>query len=119
MRNFLLLALVIMAMPLTGCVSPAVLAGIAAAGSVAGTAHQFFQVGEDIVASTSTACQDVPAAEARSAGLVRRGVRSPAGHASLVSSVDALCGRVAPSTLDMGSPAWVGQMVAKLEASAP
>ncbi len=113
------IGMLVACMLLMGCVSPAVLAGIAAAGSIAGAAHQFFQVGEDIVSAVSIACQDVPAAEARSAALVRRGVRSPAGHASLVSSVDALCGHVAPSTLDVGAPAWVGQMVAKLESPVP
>jgi len=108
-----------MTLPLTGCLSPGVLAGIAAAGSVAGAGHSFFQVGSDIVAATAVACQDVPAAKAASADLVRRGVRSVPGHMSLVASVDGLCGNVTPEALDRGSPAWVGQVVAKLESPLP
>lgn len=108
-----------MTVPLAGCVGPAVLAGVSAAASVAGAVHSFALVGEDIVSAVSVACQDVPAAKTASATLVRRGVRSVPAHMSLVSSIDALCGRVAPSTVDAGSPAWVGKVVAKMEAPVP
>lgn len=118
-RASLALLAAVLSLGLPGCVGPAVLAGVGAAASIAGAAHSFLQVGEDIVSAVSIACQDVPAAKAASAALVRRGVRSVPAHMSLVAEVDGLCGRVAPSTIDAASPAWVGQVVAKMEAPVP
>ncbi len=114
-----LLCAVLALSTLSGCLPASVLAGIAAAGSVAGAVHSFALVGDDIVAAVSIACQDVPAAKATSAELVRRGVRSVPSHMSLVAHADGLCSHVTPTTIDVASPAWVGQMVAKLEAPVP
>lgn len=109
--------LVAITVPLMG--NTCILAGLATAVTVAQAGHSFFQVGEDIVAATAVACQDVPVAKAASANLVRRGIRSVPGHMSLIAAVDGVCNAVTPSSLDVAAPAWVGQVVAKLEAPVP
>ena len=94
----------LLAAPLGGC-SAAALAGISAAGSVAGAIHEFAQVGGDIVAATAVACQDLAAAHARAPG-----------NAAL-PWYDTLCSNVSPSNpnLDTGSPAWVAAGLAKVQ----
>ncbi len=98
-----------------------VVAGIGTAASVAGAFHSFYQAGSDLVAATAAACQEVPAAKVASAKLVVAGARAAPTHLGLAAWVDPVCNWISPDNpaINVAAPAYVGRIVAQMEANGP
>ncbi len=114
-----LFSFVILVGTLSGCMGA--LAGIGTAASVAGAFHSFYQAGSDLVAATAAACQEVPAAKVASARLVVSGARSTPGHLGLAAWVDPVCNWISPDNpaINVSAPAYIGRIVAQMEAKGP